>query len=101
MLSLLAIVIGCVACHHLPRMLAEAIGTIIGVAFALSSRRAHQALVARASARGCAAAWGRRPTRRERRLLRTSLKASLRSTEFTSLFPGIATRAHRIADSIN
>ncbi|MFK3889781.1 hypothetical protein [Sphingomonas sp. NPDC079357] len=103
MLSLLTIVIGYAACRLLPRLLAEAIATIIGVLIVLSSRRACRALVSRgadAGTRSRAATWDR-TTRRERRLMRTSLRAAIRSTEFTSLFPSIAIRAHRIANLFN
>lgn len=100
MLSLLTLTIAYRACRWLPRLLTEAIATILGVVVVMSNRRVHQALLGDLGARGCSA-WDRRPTRRERRLLRTSLKASLRSTEFTSLFPSIAVRAHRIANRID
>lgn len=103
MLSLLIIVVGYGACRLLPRLLAEAVATIIGVVIVLSSCRACRTLVsceAEPGTRTRVGTWDR-PTRRERRLMRTGLNAAIRSTEFTSLLPSIATRAHRIANLVD
>jgi hypothetical protein len=92
---LLVIAFAYLACRIVPRLLAELVATVIGVWLVIANRRARATLLRLARPIGTAT-WEQKPGRAERRAMRKSLAAAIALTEFTSLLPTVAIRAHKL-----
>ncbi len=92
---LLAIASAYLACRIVPGLLVELVSTVIGMGVIIANRRARATLLRLARPAGMAT-WQQNPSRAERRALRNGLAAALDLTEFTSLLPTVAIRAHKL-----
>lgn len=82
------------------RLVMEMIAVVFGVLlFARARRTTIATLATRAANRPHLFDFDRRPSAAERRALTAGLRSAIRLTEFRSLFPEVAVRADRIADT--
>lgn len=91
---MLLIIIGVMAwpvIAHAARLSVAAVAIGYGIVLVFQIRSTEQKILAfRSACNGSLADFDRKPTRAQRRAMRTSLKLALRQTDLTSVFPGIA-----------
>lgn len=91
-----AIILAYLACRIVPRLLVEFVATVIGMRLVVAQRRACRRMLEGARP-GETGSWDRNSSGAERRALKRGLNAALDMTEFTSLLPHVAARAHKFA----